>query len=103
MLTVKAEISFGIENLSQDLSTKHILRPSINFGDNLLFSGTILADSDVDELIRGRRYKVTIELPTVEQEAYEHIRHLVQIGNIFTLQNASKVLGKGEIMDFMFV
>jgi hypothetical protein len=102
MLILEADISFSKENLSHELSTKNTLRPAINFGNNLLFSGTIIPEKDVEVIVRGRVYKVTIEMPTVGKEAYEQIIDLVNVGNVFKIQQASKMLGNGTIQNFVF-
>ncbi|WP_027092749.1 hypothetical protein [Cohnella thermotolerans] len=102
MLKLDARVIFDSKNLSHDLSAKNILRPGINFGNNLLFSGTIIPSADVEVLVRDAQYSVTIELPTVDEEAFEHIGDLVKIGGNITLQLASKILGKGIIEDFTF-
>jgi len=102
MLKLEASITFSPENLSHNLSTKNILRLGINFGNNLLFSGTIIPSPDVEELERDTQYSVTIELPTVDQEAFEYIRDLVKNGGNITLQLASKILGQGIIEEYTF-
>lgn len=107
MLILEAKVSFykqsdGPYSLPHDLSTKNVIRPAINFGDNLLFSGTIMVDKNIDILIRGETYHVTIEMPTVEQEAYEEIQSLLRIDGEFKIQNASKIIGKGKILNFIY-
>lgn len=107
MLILDAKISFYKPNdnigLSNDLNTKYIIRPTLNFGNNILLSGTIKANKNVEKLIRGNYYTVTIEMPTVEREAYEQIKSLVFIGNIFKIQEASRVIGEGEILDYILI
>lgn len=107
MLILEASVSFdqqsdSSKNLSCGLSTKTIIRPSINFGNDLLFSGTIIVDKNIEILIRGETYDVIIEMPTIEQEAYEEIQSLLCIGREFKIQNASKVIGKGTISNFLY-
>lgn len=102
MLILEANISFSKENLSHELSTKNTLRPAINFGNHLLFSGTIIPENDLDEIVRGTVYKVIIEMPTVGKEVYEQISDLVFVGNVFMVQQASKILGNGTILNFVF-
>jgi hypothetical protein len=101
MLILEAEILFSLE-LPNDISTKYIIRPAINFGNNLLFSGTIIPKNSISEFLRGRKYNVTIELPTIEEEAYEHIAHLIEVGNSFNIQYGFKYLGNGRIDDFIY-
>lgn len=107
MLILEAEVSFykqsdGPHSLPHDLNTKNIIRPAINFGNGLLFTGTIMVDKNIDILIRSEIYNVTIEMPTIEQEAYEEIQSLLRIGGEFKIQNASRIIGKGKILDFLY-
>lgn len=106
-MIVEATIRFDTlaenpEALVNDPSTTITLRPALNFGNDLLFSGTIIADAEVTVIERGGWYRVTIEMPTVEREAYEAIRHLVGVGREFTLQLASRKIGIGRIIDFAY-
>jgi hypothetical protein len=102
MLLLEAEISFSLEAIPNDICTKQIIRPAFNFGNNLLFSGNIIPDKKLDILVRGHIYRVIVELPTIELEAYENIKNLVCIGNSFTIQNPIKIVGHGKILDFTF-
>ncbi|WP_334075541.1 MULTISPECIES: hypothetical protein [Paenibacillus] len=105
MLVLEAKVSFDRPSdnptaLQNDLNAENIIRPVINFGNNLLFSGTLIVKEELAKLIRGEVYDVIFELPTVEEEEYKHIENLVRVGNVFFLQTASKVIGKGEIKQF---
>lgn len=107
MLILEAEICFdrprdNIDVLPHDISTKNILRPDINFGNSHLFSGTIIVGGKVDIIKRGDIYKVFIEMPTIEKAAYEEISQLLHIGATFKIQTASRVIGKGKILDFLY-
>lgn len=107
MLIMEAEICFDklSENknaLLHDPLTKNILRPAINFGEDLLFSGTILAEKDVTELKRGKNYKVIIEMPTIEREAYEMIRKYLNAGHAFLIQTGARIIGRGKIFDYVY-
>ncbi|MHC1684071.1 MAG: hypothetical protein AB6733_14140 [Clostridiaceae bacterium] len=107
MLILDAEIRHDLpdENkyaLPHDLSTDIILRPAINFGDNFLFSGQLIADKSIKVLVRGVSYRLLIEMPTIDSEAYEWIKDYVKIGNIFLIQTGGRVLGKGKIIDFIY-
>lgn len=88
--------------ISNDLDTANIIRPAINFGDNLLFSGTVIADKRVKKIVRGEIYRVLIEMPTLDKQAYEEIYDLLKIGNEFSIQNASKIIGVGQIINFLY-
>ncbi len=107
MLILEAKIRFDevTDNpnaLTSDLSTKNIIRPSINFGDDLLFSGTIRAEKKVETIMLGVLYDVSIEMPTIEQEAYGVIKDRLHEGREFIIQNASRVIGKGTIKDYLY-
>lgn len=107
MLILEATVSFDqqsddLHGLSHGLSTKNIIRPSINFGNDLLFSGAIVADKNIDILVSGKTYSVIIEMSTIEQEAHEEIQSLLCIGGDFKIQNASKIIGKGTISNFLY-
>jgi len=107
MLILEADICFDKQSenpdaLPHDVSTKGIIRPAINFGNNLLFSGTIIANKNIEIFKRGETYNVMIEMPTIEQEAYEAISPLLRIGGDFKIQNASRIIGKGKILDFIY-
>lgn len=110
MLILQSNISFDKQDnssekfhgLSNDLSAKYILRPDINFGGNMLFSGTIIVDKNIDIIKREEIYNVMIEMPTIEQEAYEAISSLLRIGGDFKIQWGSRVIGKGKILDFLY-
>ena len=95
-------IEDNAQALKHELSTEVILRPAINFGNDLLFSGTIIADSTTNRLIRGKWYNVAIEMPTVENEGYNCIKHLVNVDAEIKIQLASRIIGYGRINDFAF-
>jgi hypothetical protein len=84
------------------LDTNNILRPAINFGNDILFSGQITSSNRLI-IRRGKSYKVSIEMRTVEDEAYNYIKELVKINNIFLIQLASRVIGRGIIHDFVYI
>ncbi|MGL5255788.1 MAG: hypothetical protein ACRC76_02030 [Proteocatella sp.] len=53
MLILESEICFdeqsdNLDGLPHDINTKNILRPDINFGNNQLFSSTIIAGKNID-------------------------------------------------------
>lgn len=108
MLLLDAKICFNKNDgnsehaLSNDLDTSNIIRPSINFGNNLLFSGTISVDKEIRKIIRGEIYKALIEMPTIDKESWVEICDLLKIGSQFLIQNASKVIGEGKIINFIY-
>lgn len=74
MLKLNVIVTFSSDKLSHNLSTRNILRPGVNFGNNLLFSGTIITKPDVGELVRDIQYSVSIELPTIDKDSFEYIK-----------------------------
>jgi len=107
MLILDAEIRHDLpeENedaLTNDLDTSYILRPSINFGNGYLFSGELVVSKNVSLLKRGEWYRVLVQMPTINNEAWEHIKDLVGIDNIFFIQIGGRILGKGKIIDFVY-
>jgi hypothetical protein len=108
VLLLQAEIHFDLPDknpnaLGHDLAVGRPLRPALNFGNDFLFSGSIIVDDKaVTTIERGHFYVFTIEMPTVNNEAYDMIKDYVAINNVFKLQAASKVIGEGKILDFIF-
>lgn len=107
MLILDAEVCFDTPEinpnaLSHELSTNIILRPAINFGNDILFSGTLITDKKDAFLYRGRKYQLSIEMPTVENEAFEEIKALVVKDSLFIIQLASRVIGQGKIIDYLY-
>jgi hypothetical protein len=107
MLIIDAEIrhDLPVENkdaLGHDLETSIILRPAINFGNNLLFSGELMIDKSIKTLVRGELYRLLINMSTIDDESYELIKDFVKIGNVFLIQTAGRVLGNGKILDYVY-
>lgn len=106
MLVVRADIMFNspegntIEN--GGISTQYPLRPAFNFGDGLLFSGTIISNIPCDKFFYQKVYCVNIEFPTIEGEAYETIRPLISEGMSLNIQNASHIIGVAKLLDFSY-
>ncbi|MFC3800869.1 hypothetical protein [Cohnella sp. GCM10012308] len=102
MLLLKAKVMF--EGLSNNLSTKIILRPGVNFGNGLSFSGDIKPTGDVgDFLLLNEWYEVIIEMFTINEEAFHAIGHLVKDGNPIVFQVGSRKVGRGEIMEHLYI
>ena len=104
MLITKMEIEFYKLNYDFDgYSAKDVLRPPFNFGEGLLFSGTIKSDGIVDTYLFGKVYTVVVEFPTIEDEAYEAIKHLLNATMNLSIQSGSKVIGSAKLLNFTFV
>lgn len=106
MLIIKAKIMFfnPKESLSKGdgLCTKNILRPAFNFGEELLFSGTIKSESENEKFLYQSNYVVEVEFPTIEDEAYEAIQPLIQIGMNLNIQIASRIVGDAKLLDYTY-
>ncbi len=106
MLIMEADIHFytpreAEHSLSSDPNPKLILRPSINLG-GYLTSGTIIADKNLDKLIRGQSYRVQIEMPLVFDEAYDDVKDSLVAGETFFIQNASRKIGTGRVIGVVY-
>ncbi|EGO65272.1 hypothetical protein [Acetonema longum] len=106
MLIIKAEIIFDIPNKNytenDGITTQYPLRPAFNFGEGLLFSGTIKNDLSCDKLFYQKVYCVNVEFPTIASEAYEAVQPLIKIGMSLKIQNASNVIGVAKLLDFVY-
>jgi hypothetical protein len=106
MLIAKAEIIFFKinENFSIDdgLDASNTLRPAFNFGEDLLFSGTIINDSSFQKYLYEKEYVIKIEFPTIEDEAYEAVKPLIKIGMDLNMQTGSKTIGKAKLLDYTY-
>ena len=108
MLILNAKIYFYTPEesegaLSRDIKVGGHIRPAINFGNDILFSGEIIVKEKTDFIMRGEYFEVLIEMPTVEEEAYSTVKTFVKEGNDFRIQSASRINGWGKILGFIFV
>ena len=95
MLRAKAEIVFTLSE--KNYVAREDFRVPFNFGDNLLFSGNIISNDE--EYLSNIKYMVEIEFFTIEGEAYEAVKHLLQIGNTIAMQAGSRLLGKAKLIE----
>ncbi|NLK96351.1 MAG: hypothetical protein GX275_14380 [Clostridiales bacterium] len=106
MLIATAEIIFFkiSENSSSDdgLDAKIILRPAFNFGEDMLFSGTIKKDSSLQKYLYEKEYVVKVEFPTIEDEAYEAVRGLIDLDMDLNIQIGSRIIGKAKLLDYCY-
>jgi len=99
MLKAKAEIQFTLQG-REYRGGKHF-RPVFKFGDGLLFSGTVVSDNN--EFVHNRTYTVDIEFFTVEDEAYNALKSVLQPGMGLTIQEGSRITGIATLLDFSYV
>ncbi|GLC30962.1 hypothetical protein [Clostridium omnivorum] len=106
MLIATAKIIFLKinENSSNDdgLEARNTLRPAFDFGEDLLFSGTIKNDSSLQKYLYEKEYVVKVEFPTIEDEAYEAIKPLIKIDMDLNIQTGSKIIGKAKLLDYAY-
>ena len=99
MLKAKAEIIFTLSDKSY--IGREDFRVPFNFGEDLLFSGNI--KSEHKEYAFNQKYLVEIEFFTIEGEAYEAVKHLLQVGNTIAMQTGSRLLGKAKLLELDYV
>ena len=99
MLRAKAEIVFTL--FDRNYIAREDFRVPFNFGEDLLFSGNI--KSNHEEYVFNEKYLVDIEFFTIEGEAYDAVKHLLQVGNTIAMQTGSRLLGKAKILEFDYV
>jgi hypothetical protein len=96
-LILHVEAVFTIPN--RIYSSEHPLRPSINFGDGLLFSGEIVGDFDL--YMPNIRYPVYIDMFTMNEEGLSMISHLLHRGMILFMQSGSRIVGYAVLLDYV--
>lgn len=106
MLSIAADIIFFTPKSTtielDGIPSSIILRPAFKFDEGLLFSGTIKNDGLFEKYLYDNSYKVKIEFPTIEAEAYAEVQQLLKKGVNLSIQNASKIIGKATILDFYY-
>jgi hypothetical protein len=104
MLTAKAEILFFKHNNTNDgIDAKIILRPAFNFGEGLLISGNIMNNNLYDTYLYNKKYLIKLEFPTIVGEAYKEILPLLKIGMNLDIQTGAKLIGKAELLEFIYI
>ena len=94
-----AESSDALKN---DLSTRNIIRPAVNFDDGYLFSGTVFAEDRNGWIKLGEQINVRIDFPTIDMEVYNLICNKLFIGAVYNVQAASKIIGKCEVISYQY-
>ena len=98
MLKAKAEIMFTLENKNYLNNTK--LQPVFNFGEGLLFSGTIRSDDK--EYFYKQKYEVDIDFFTIYGEAFEAVRPTLKPDMGLTMQAGKRILGMAKLIDYKY-
>lgn len=107
MLTIFVKLYFfttteSADALKNDLSTRNIIRPAVNFGDGMLFSGTVFVEDSIGWIKLGENTIGRIEFPTIDIGVYRLLKDKVYNGVVLNVQAASKIIGKCEIISFKF-
>lgn len=104
MLITKMEIRFYKNAATLGyFHANSILRPAFNFGQDLLFSGTIIYEGSTEKYLVLKDYIVGIDFSTITNEAYTYIKSSIEIGMYLNIQLASKVIGEARMIDFVYV
>ena len=107
MLLLDAEIYFykpeeKASALSNDLDPSLILRPTIDLGNGMLWSGQLVFDKSENDIFRGKHYHALIQLFTINDEEFECLKFLVKKNAIFTIHSGSKLIGTGKVLDYLY-
>ena len=98
MLRAKAEIRFTLEG--KNYVPDDQFRIAFNFGDGLIFSGTIR--SNHAEYLQGEKYLTNVEFFTVEDEAYTALEPILIKGKTVSLCAGKRILGVAVLQDFVY-
>jgi len=98
MLRAKAEIQFTLEG--KNYIPDDQFRIAFNFGDGLIFSGTIR--SNHTEYLQGEKYLTDVEFFTIEDEAYAALRPVLEQGKVVSLCAGKRILGIAVLYDYMY-
>jgi hypothetical protein len=82
--------------------TQHVLRPAFKFGEDLLFSGIIKGDDNPSTFRYNQPYVVTVDFPTIKDEAYKLIRPLIKAGMDINIQTGARVIGRATLLDYTY-
>ena len=96
MLHAKAEIQFTLEG--KNYVPDDQFRIAFNFGDGLIFSGTIR--SNHTEYLQGEKYLTDVEFFTVEDEAYAALQPILRKGKTLSLCAGKRILGVAVLQDY---
>ena len=99
MLRAKAEIQFTLEG--KNYMPDNHFRVAFNFGEGLIFSGTIR--SNHLEYIQGEKYLTDVEFFTVEDEAFSVLKPILKDYMDLAICSGSRILGKAKLHDFEYI
>lgn len=99
MLLLSATISY--ENVPFNISVR--MRPSIDFGNGFSYSGIITPTDKIEMFTMNEWYTVDISMVTVDEMVFDSICDLVKKGCSFIMKVADKEVGKGKVIDFLYI
>ena len=97
MLIANANIRFTLENKNYCVKP---LRVAFNFGSGLMFTGEII--SEHPEYSYNRKYGVSVDFFTVEDDAYAALQSVLMPNIGVVMQAASRILGTAELSNFVY-
>ncbi|WP_310832782.1 hypothetical protein [Paenibacillus pedocola] len=98
MLLLTASISF--ENLPFNISVN--MRPGIDFGNGITYSGALTATKTIEKFIMNEWYEVYIEMFTVDEEVFGLISGFLKKRCIFKMKAGSREVGRGRVIDYLY-
>lgn len=98
MLKADGEIKFTLVNREYK-GGKHF-RPVFSFGDDLLFSGTIV--SEIEDFLYNQVYRVFVEFFTIEDEAYAFLKPMLKNNMDLTIREGSRIVGIAKLSNFEY-
>ncbi len=102
MIRAKMDIVFFKEKNTKNYKCDSILRPSFMVGEGMLFSGQINGKGTNGEYLLGGKYEVSVDFFTINDEAYIHTKHLINLGMTMNIQLASKVIGEAVLKSYIY-
>ncbi len=82
---------------------RQVYSPHFNFGDDSLWSGTIIVSNDIDIIKSGIEYEADIFVLFIDDEVFEKKKHLIVIGREYKLQEASRIIGRVILNDYKYI
>jgi len=98
MLRAKADIKFTVHE--KNYTAIDDFRVAFSFGAGMIFSATI--KSDEKEYLYGEEYCVDLEFFTVEDEAYEALKPVLQPNMNLAICAGRKIIGIAKLLEYEY-
>ena len=82
---------------------KQVYSPHFNFGDDSLWSGTIIVDKDINTVKLGKEYEADIFVLFVTDEVFEEKKYLITVGKEYKLQEATRIVGRVILNKYEYI